>query len=95
MLLAVFDAVPNRGNTSYTCCDVCSVQCQCASPDQCPGLQIILIAETSIATSSPVIVHHLQTEQRMLLEFLLLEYKIRVKTELGIEDQPCILTQLW
>ena len=95
MLLAVFDAAPNRGNTSHTCCDICSAQCQCASPGQCPGLQSIQIGETSIATSSPVIVHHLQTEQRELLEFLFLEYKMKVETELGIEDQPCILTQHW
>lgn len=88
MLLAVFDAVPNRSNPSHTCCDICSAQCQCQSPDQCPGLQSILIEETSVATSSPGIIRHLQTEQRELLEFLLLEYKLEVETKLGIVDQP-------
>ena len=61
-----------------------SVQAQ-ISALVCKSIQI---GETSIATSSPVIIHHLQTEQRELLEFILLKYKMKVETELGIEDQP-------
>lgn len=87
-LLSVFDAEPTTCIPQHTCCDVCATTCQCCSPDQCSGLDLLGMKEssaTALVTTSTVL---LNDEQRELLEFLLLEYRMMEEAKLGVSHQP-------
>lgn len=89
VLLSIFDTEPAECLPKHTCCDVCAAMCQCCTPGDCPGLDGIEEVEREvIASNSASSSLELQPEQRDLLEFLLLEFKIKEEAKLRLNEQP-------